>query len=90
MTKSLIAGVISMKQFPADGCGLQQTEVLTVGVVFIRSRGVLQTCGFLPLDLSFPAVEDMGGSPSDVSEEPMTQEIRKMDWRMSFDVGEAT
>ena len=32
----------------------------------------------------------MGGSPGDVSEEPVTQEKRKNGWRMSCDVGEAT
>ena len=32
----------------------------------------------------------MGGSPGDVSEEPVTQEKRKKGWRMSYDVGEAT
>ena len=32
----------------------------------------------------------MGGSPGDVSEEPVTQEKRKKRWRMSCDVGEAT
>ena len=30
----------------------------------------------------------MGGSPGDVSEEPVTQEMRKKGWRMSCDVGE--
>ena len=32
----------------------------------------------------------MGGSPGDVSEEPVTQEKRKKLWRMIFGVGEAT
>ena len=32
----------------------------------------------------------MGGSPGDVSEEPVTQEKRKKGWKMSCDVGEAT
>ena len=32
----------------------------------------------------------MGGSPGDVSENPVTQEKRKKGWRMSCDVGEAT
>ena len=32
----------------------------------------------------------MGGSPGDVSEEPVTQEMRKKGWRMSCDVGEET
>ena len=32
----------------------------------------------------------MGGQPGDVSEEPVTQEKRKKDWRMSCHVGEAT
>ena len=31
----------------------------------------------------------MGGSPGDVSEEPVMQEKRKKGWRMSCDVGEA-
>ena len=31
----------------------------------------------------------MGGSPGDVSEEPVTEEKRKKGWRMSCDVGEA-
>ena len=31
----------------------------------------------------------MGGSPADVSEEPVTWEKRKKGWRMSCDVGEA-
>ena len=31
-----------------------------------------------------------GGSPGDVSEEPVTQEKRKKGWRMSCDAGEAT
>ena len=32
----------------------------------------------------------MGGSPGDVSEEPVTQEKQKKGWRMSCDGGEAT
>ena len=32
----------------------------------------------------------MGGSPGDVSENPVTQEKRKKGWRMNCDVGEAT
>ena len=32
----------------------------------------------------------MGGSPDDVSENPVTQEKRKKGWGMSCDVGEAT
>ena len=32
----------------------------------------------------------MGGSPGDVSEEPVTQEKRKKAQRMSWDVGKAT
>ena len=40
-----------------------------------------------------PAPNDVciiGGSPGDVSEEPVMQEKQKKGWRMSFDVGEAT
>ena len=33
---------------------------------------------------------NMGGSPGDVTEEPVTQEKRKKGWRMNCDVGEAT
>ena len=32
----------------------------------------------------------MGGSPSELSEELVTWEKRKKDWRMNCDVGEAT
>ena len=32
----------------------------------------------------------MGGSPGDVSEEPVTKKKRKKGWRMSYDTGEAT
>ena len=32
----------------------------------------------------------MGGSPGDISEEPVTLQKRKNGWRMSCDVGEAT
>ena len=32
----------------------------------------------------------MGGSPGDVSEEPVTQKKRKKGWKMNCDVGEAT
>ena len=32
----------------------------------------------------------MGGSPRDVSENPVTLERRKRGWRMSCDVGEVT
>ena len=32
----------------------------------------------------------MGSSPSDVSEEPVTQEKQKKGWRMSCDIGDAT
>ena len=32
----------------------------------------------------------MGGSPGDVSEDPVMQEKQKKGWRMSCDVGEAT
>ena len=33
---------------------------------------------------------NMGGSPSDVSEEPVRYETRKKGWRLNCDVGEAT
>ena len=36
------------------------------------------------------AVQIMGSSPSDVSEEPLTYEKQKKGWKMSCDVGEAT
>ena len=32
----------------------------------------------------------MGGSPGDVSEEPVTSEKQNKGWRMSCDVGKAT
>ena len=32
----------------------------------------------------------MGGSPSELSEELVTQEKRKKEWKMNCDVGEAT
>ena len=32
----------------------------------------------------------MGGSPGDVSEDPVMQEKRKKGWRETFDIGEAT
>ena len=32
----------------------------------------------------------MGGSPGELSEEPVTQEKRKKGWRMNCDIGEAT
>ena len=32
----------------------------------------------------------MGGSPGEVSENPVTYERQKKGWRMSSDVGEAT
>ena len=32
----------------------------------------------------------MGGSPGDVSEEPVTYEKREKGWTMNCDVGEAT
>ena len=32
----------------------------------------------------------MGGSPGDISEDPVMQEKQKKGWRMSCDVGEAT
>ena len=35
-------------------------------------------------------VNPMGGSPGDVSENPVTKEMLKKGWRMSCDVGEAT
>ena len=35
-------------------------------------------------------IVDMGGSPGEVSEEPVTWEKLKKDWRMSCDVDEAT
>ena len=34
--------------------------------------------------------QDMGGSPGDVSEEPVTEEKRKKAWRMNCSVAEAT
>ena len=37
-----------------------------------------------------PKVGGMGGSPGELSEEPVTQEKRKKCWRMNYDVGEAT
>ena len=36
------------------------------------------------------ATEGMGGSPGDVSENPVTMEKRKKGWIMSCDVGEVT
>ena len=36
------------------------------------------------------SIQAMGGSPGDVSEESVTQEMRKKGWRMICDVGEAT
>ena len=33
---------------------------------------------------------NMGGSPGELSEELVTYEKRKKDWRMNCDVGEAT
>ena len=40
--------------------------------------------------LTRTGMQNMGGSPSDVSEEAVTQEKRKKGWRISCDVGEAT
>ena len=45
---------------------------------------------FLKRLLYSTTIKSMGGSPGDVSEEPVTQEKRKKGWRMSCDVGEAT
>ena len=42
-----------------------------------------------PSDFHFFA-HIMGGSPGDVSENPVMYEKRKKGWRMSCDVGEAT
>ena len=41
--------------------------------------------GSIPGSDKFPG---MGGSPGDVSEEPVTQEKRKKGWRMNCEVGE--
>ena len=38
---------------------------------------------------NFCFITIMGGSPGDVSENPVTWETRKKGWRMSCDVGEA-
>ena len=39
--------------------------------------------------ISQELIYDMGGSPGDVSEDPVTQEKQKKGWRISCDVGEA-
>ena len=41
-------------------------------------------------DSNISYLQTIGGSPGDVSENPVTQEKRKKGWRMSCDVGEAT
>ena len=38
----------------------------------------------------FESIDCMGGSPSELSGELVTQEKRKKGWRMNCDVGEAT
>ena len=43
-----------------------------------------------PYLTNFKTVRTMGGSPGNVSENPVTWEKRKKGWRMSCDVGEAT
>ena len=40
--------------------------------------------------MCFGKKKSMGGSPGDVSEEPVTHEKRKEGWRIICDLGEAT
>ena len=41
-------------------------------------------------DNSKGCTQTIGGSPGDVSEEPVTEEKRKKGWSMNCDLGEAT
>ena len=45
-----------------------------------------------PFNTMLPSMSDyrMGGSPGDVSEEPVTQDKRKKGWGMRYDKGEET
>ena len=55
-----------------------------------RDSGDLFHCGETTNFIIIVIHISMGGSPGDVSEEPVTQEKRKKGWRMSCDVGKAT
>ena len=46
--------------------------------------------GIGAISSSISVKETVGGSPGDVTEEPVTKEKRKKGWRMNCDVGEAT
>ena len=62
-----------------------------VGEVTERLENELCSCMSLNGPLIISSVfYIMGGSPGDISEEPVTYEKRKKGWRMSCDVGEAT
>ena len=61
-----------------------------VGEVTERLENELYPCMSLTGPLISSVFYNMGGSPDDVSEEPVTYEKRKKGWRMSCDVGEAT
>ena len=57
----------------------------------MKSMNKVQINSIYSVYVEYPlttAKQTMGGSPGDLSEEPVTQENRKKDWRMSCDVGE--
>ena len=59
----------------------------------MNSMNTVQVNSIYSVYVEYPlttAKQTMDGSPCDVSEEPVTQEKRKKDWRRSCDVGEAT
>ena len=57
----------------------------------MNSMNTVQVNSIYSIYLEYPlttAKQTLDSSPGDVSEEPVTQEERKKDWRMNCDVGE--
>ena len=72
-------------------CQCWGTERVSVHAIQIKGKDVASTCEKYQLSKYLVKfVRVMGGSPGDVSEEPVTQEKRKKGWRLSCDVREAT
>ena len=84
MNNTLVSLFLSFKAGDIFLCNPDQMFNVETNVMYLQNKTFC-----LVLQLLF-RTKTMGGSPGDVSENPVTQEKRKKGWRMSCDVGEAT
>ena len=59
-------------------------------LIFLSFSSSFIVCYLPNHNVGISPPELVGGSPGDVSEEPVPQEKRKKGWKMSCDIGEAT